>query len=74
MKRSGRAIARIIYFVRTEETLSRDAINPEVCMEVTASALPDSRAVFCGLSDVITLLKGLPVTVDSMPEGTIFFP
>ncbi|MFY9799876.1 MAG: nicotinate phosphoribosyltransferase, partial [Methanoregula sp.] len=30
-------------------------------------------AVFCGLSDVITLLEGLPVTVDAMPEGTIFF-
>jgi nicotinate phosphoribosyltransferase len=63
-----------IYFVRTEETLSRDAINPAVCMEVTASALPETWAVFCGLSDVITLLEGLPVTVDAMPEGTIFFP
>jgi nicotinate phosphoribosyltransferase len=43
-------------------------------MEVTASALPDTWAVLCGLSDVITLLEGLPVTVDAMPEGTIFFP
>jgi nicotinate phosphoribosyltransferase len=63
-----------IYFVRTEEILSRDAINPEVCMEVTASALSDTWAVFCGLNDVITLLEGLPITVDAMPEGTIFFP
>jgi hypothetical protein len=38
---------------------------------VTASALPDAWAVFCGLSDVIALLEGLPVTVDAMPEGTI---
>ncbi|HUW86131.1 MAG TPA: nicotinate phosphoribosyltransferase, partial [Methanoregula sp.] len=48
-------------------------MNPQVSMEVTASALPDSWAVFCGLSDVITLLEGLLVTVDAMPEGTIFF-
>ena len=61
-----------IYFVRTEETLKLDSINPVVSMEVTASALPDSWAVFCGLSDVITLLEGLPVTVDAMPEGTVF--
>lgn len=61
-----------IYFVRTEETLNEDSINPEVSMEVTASALPDTWAVLCGLSDVITLLEGLPVTVDAMPEGTVF--
>jgi nicotinate phosphoribosyltransferase len=62
-----------IYFVRTEETLDADSINPVVSMEVTASALPDTCAVFCGLSDVITLLEGLPVTADAMPEGTVFF-
>jgi len=62
-----------IYFVRTEETLKKEHINPMVSMEVTASALPDSWAVFCGLSDVLSLLEGLPVTVDAMPEGTIFY-
>ncbi|MDD1699188.1 MAG: nicotinate phosphoribosyltransferase [Methanoregula sp.] len=62
-----------IYFVRTEETLRREHMNPLVSMEVTASALPDSWAIFCGLSDVIALLEGLPVNVDAMPEGTIFF-
>jgi nicotinate phosphoribosyltransferase len=62
-----------IYFVRTEETLRRAHLNPVVSMEVTASALPESWAVFCGLSDVIALLEGIPVTVDAMPEGTIFF-
>ncbi|MDD1696822.1 MAG: nicotinate phosphoribosyltransferase [Methanoregula sp.] len=61
-----------IYFVRTEETLRLEKINPVVCMEVTASALPDDWAVFCGLSDVIALLEGIPVTVDAMPEGTVF--
>jgi nicotinate phosphoribosyltransferase len=62
-----------IYFVRTEETLKKEHINPMVSMEVTASALPDTWAVFCGLSDVLLLLEGLPVTVDAMPEGTIFY-
>jgi len=62
-----------IYFVRTEETLKKEHINPMVSMEVTASALPDTWAVFCGLSDVLSLLEGLPVTVDAMPEGTIFY-
>jgi len=61
-----------IYFVRTEETLGLAKINPVVTMEVTASALPDEWAVFCGLSDVIALLEGIPVTVDAMPEGSIF--
>jgi nicotinate phosphoribosyltransferase len=62
-----------IYFVRTEETLKKEHINPMVSMEVTASALPDTWAVFCGLSDVVSLLEGLQVTVDAMPEGTLFY-
>ena len=62
-----------IYFIRTEEALQNDHINPDVVMEITATSLPDSWAVFCGLSDVITLLDGVPVTVDAMPEGTVFF-
>jgi nicotinate phosphoribosyltransferase len=62
-----------IYFLRTEETLKKEHINPMVSMEVTASALPDTWAVFCGLSDVVSLLEGLPVTVDAMPEGTLFY-
>ena len=62
-----------IYFERTEETLQAEGINPHVVMEVTATALPDSWATFCGLSDVIALLEGVPVTVDALPEGTIFY-
>jgi nicotinate phosphoribosyltransferase len=62
-----------IYFIRTEETLEKENINPSVWMEVTAATLPDNWAVFCGLADVVVLLEGLPVTVEAMPEGTIFF-
>jgi nicotinate phosphoribosyltransferase len=63
-----------IYFIRTEEALKNDRINPQVVMEVTATSLPDTWAVFCGLADVIALLDGIPVTVDAMPEGTVFYP
>ena len=62
-----------IYFERTEETLKAEGINPHVIMEVTATALPDTWAIFCGLSDVIALLKGVPVTVDALPEGSVFY-
>jgi len=61
-----------IYFIRTEEALKNDRVNPHVVMEVTATSLPDAWAVFCGLSDVLALLDGVPVTVDAMPEGTVF--
>ena len=63
-----------IYFIRTEEALKDDDLNPPVVMEVTATSMPDAWAVFCGLADVITLLDGIPVTVDAMPEGTVFYP
>jgi nicotinate phosphoribosyltransferase len=63
-----------IYFVRTDEILAAEKINPRVTMEVTASSLPDTWAVFCGLADVLVLLDGVPVTVDAMPEGSIFYP
>lgn len=63
-----------IYFLRTEETLADDNLNPDVVMEVTAASLPGSWAVFCGLSDILALLDGVPVTVDAMQEGTLFYP
>ncbi len=62
-----------IYFERTDDTLKAEGINPDVVMEVTASELPEKWSVFCGLSDVLALLEGLPVTVDAMAEGSIFY-
>ena len=58
-----------VYFKRVVEVMERDGVNPQVTMEVTAASLPDPRAVFCGLDDVIKLLEGLPVDVDAMPEA-----
>ena len=63
-----------IYFLRSEEILRKEGKNPHVIMEVTAVGLPDEWGVFCGLEDVIALLDGIPVTVDAMPEGTMFLP
>lgn len=63
-----------IYFLRSEEVLRKEGKNPHVVMEVTAAGLPDEWGVFCGLENVTALLEGLPVTVDAMPEGTMFLP
>ncbi len=63
-----------IYFVRTEEVLRKSGKNPQVAMEVTAAALPDDWGILCGLDDVISLLEGLPLTVEAMPEGSVFYP
>ena len=62
-----------IYFVTTEEILRRSGRNPVIAMEVTAAELPMEWAVFCGLDDVLSLMEGIPVTIDAMDEGTIFF-
>ena len=63
-----------IYFVRTEEVLRRSGRNPVIAMEVTAARLPREWAVFCGLDDVLSLMEGIPVTIDAMDEGTLVFP
>ncbi len=63
-----------IYFVRSGEVLDEDDKNPRVVMEVTAGALPDTWAIFCGLNDVVALLEGIPLDIDAMPEGTVFLP
>jgi nicotinate phosphoribosyltransferase len=62
-----------IYFLRTEDILEAGGRNPDVVMEATATSLPDSSAVFCGLADVVALLEDMPVTVDAMHEGTVFY-
>jgi len=63
-----------VYFQRVVKVMERDGVNPLVTMEVTAASLQDPWAVFCGLDDAINLLEGLPVDVDAMPEGSIFYP
>ena len=63
-----------IYFVRTKEILSNLGITRNVIAETYIRSLPEQWpwAVFCGLEEVLTLLKGHDVIVRSLPEGTIF--
>ena len=62
-----------IYFLRTEKILDATDRNPFVEMEVTASALPGGWGIFCGLDDVISLLEDIPVSLEAMPEGSLFY-
>jgi nicotinate phosphoribosyltransferase len=69
--RDGRATDA--YFDRTVATLEHAGKNPRVTAEVTADQFPDGDfEVFAGLEDAVTLLSGLPIDVDAMPEGTLF--
>lgn len=62
-----------VYFLRTEEVLRKESLNPTVFIEVTASEIKGSEwGVFAGVEDVIELLLGLNIDVYTMPEGTIF--
>lgn len=61
-----------VYFDRAREILTAEGINPFVVAEVSAADLPDAWGIFSGLSDVMALLEGLPVTVHALPEGSLF--
>lgn len=68
---SGRATDA--YFDRTVETLEASGKNPHVVAEVSADQFPTGDfEVLAGLKDVANLLAGLPIDVDSLPEGTLF--
>jgi nicotinate phosphoribosyltransferase len=64
-----------IYFIRAVETVKHAGLEDvKVRMEVHAYSLPQGYewAVFAGLEEALALLKGKPVTVYSVPEGTLF--
>jgi len=67
-------LATDIYFVRTHRILKEKKIRRKVRMEFHVMKLPKGYewAVYAGLEEVLHLLKGKPVTVYSMPEGTLF--
>ncbi|MEA3223115.1 MAG: nicotinate phosphoribosyltransferase [Thermodesulfobacteriota bacterium] len=65
-----------VYFVRTEKVLRAKHQDKHVCMEVFLKSFPDSSyrwGVFAGLEEVSILLEGRPITLRSIPEGSIFF-
>lgn len=64
-----------IYFIRTREIIEAEGLGDvTVRMEAHVYGLPKGYewAVFAGLEEVVYLLEGKPVTLYSMPEGTVF--
>lgn len=63
-----------IYFVRTRDILVKKGFRRKVRMEFHVYKLPRGYewAVYAGLEEVLYVLKGKPVTVYSLPEGTLF--
>uniref|UniRef100_A0A7J3KGK5 nicotinate phosphoribosyltransferase n=1 Tax=Staphylothermus marinus TaxID=2280 RepID=A0A7J3KGK5_STAMA len=63
-----------IYFVRTRDILVKKGFRRRVRMEFHVYKLPRGYewAVYAGLEEVLYVLKGKPVTVYSLPEGTLF--
>jgi nicotinate phosphoribosyltransferase len=65
-----------IYFIRTQRILKAKNIRKKVRMEFHSTSLPRGYewAVYAGLEEILYLLKDKPVTVYSLPEGTLFKP
>ena len=66
-----------IYFLRTLEVLKKARKDrTKVLLETTVQSLPNGWpwAVFAGLTEVVSLLRGKPLDVWALPEGTIFTP
>ncbi|MFP4609088.1 MAG: nicotinate phosphoribosyltransferase [Candidatus Aenigmatarchaeota archaeon] len=64
-----------IYFKNTMKIFEEKGVGDEsVTAEFTVSSFPSdwSWGVFCGLDEILELLKGKNVDVYSMPEGSIF--
>jgi nicotinate phosphoribosyltransferase len=63
-----------VYFLRTKQILEARSLNKRVRVEVVAKGLPAGYewAVFAGLEDALRLLEGCPVSVEGLPEGSIF--
>jgi len=63
-----------VYFERTRRILEAKGIRKRVRAEFMAKSLPSGWGVFVGLDEILALLKGLPVNVRAVPEGTVFRP
>ncbi len=63
-----------VYFTRTVKVLKAKNLRKKVRMEFHVHKLPRGYdwAVFAGLEEALYLLKGKPVTVYALPEGTLF--
>ncbi len=65
-----------VYFERTLRILKARGVNPLVKAEFIAKNLPDNWpwAIFAGLDEAMYLMKGVPIKVRALKEGTFFYP
>ena len=65
-----------VYFERTEKILKAKGIDKVVRAEFIAKGFPNDWpwAVFAGVEECVNLLKGLPLDMRMMNEGTVFHP
>lgn len=63
-----------VYFRRAEQVLDHLGRNPHVRGEVYCAGLPDDWgwAILAGVEELAHLMEGLPVDVESIPEGGVF--
>jgi|UniRef100_A0A7J3Z737 Nicotinic acid phosphoribosyltransferase len=64
-----------IYFIRSRQILEKYGLcNKLVRFEIHTYSLPKDYkwAIFTGLEEVLALLRNLPITLYSVPEGTMF--
>ncbi len=63
-----------VYFLRTKQVLEARGLNKQVRVEIVAKGLPANYkwAVFAGLEDALRLLEDCPVSVEGLPEGSMF--
>ncbi|MDA8156862.1 MAG: nicotinate phosphoribosyltransferase [Actinomycetota bacterium] len=70
-----------VYFDRTVRILKAKKVNPVVKAELIVKSMPGGQsgkdwpwAVLAGLDEAMSLLKGLPVKVRAIEDGTVFYP
>ncbi|MGH7494963.1 MAG: nicotinate phosphoribosyltransferase [bacterium] len=64
-----------VYFERTKHILKSLGKDARVTVEFVVKKFPRPYrwGIFAGLEEAVTILDKLPVTVECLPEGTLFF-
>ncbi len=65
-----------VYFSRTLEILRAKKIDKHVVMEIRTRSLPHNWewGIIAGVEELIRLLENKKITLDIIPEGTLFHP
>jgi nicotinate phosphoribosyltransferase len=64
-----------VYFIRTKEILEKEGLaDLRVVAEITTGSFPRNWdwGILAGVEEAAHLLEGLPIDVQSFPEGTLF--